>query len=399
MTRSLNAAPPWHILPVIVFAQFAGTSLWFASNAVMGDLSAAFALGEGAVSDLTSAVQFGFIVGTLVFAVLNMVDRFSPSAIFLICALLGALCNVLVFLLPGGITALLFYRFATGFFLAGIYPVGMKVAADWFAKDLGKALGLLVGALVLGTALPHLIRSFGAALDWTSVLIAVSILASIGGLSLYWLVPDGPFRKKGTVFKPTALIEVFKVKDFRAAAFGYFGHMWELYAFWAFIPIVLAHYHKLHPQFEFDISLWSFLIIAIGFVGCTWGGYVSLKRGSAKVAFFQLAVSLICCLMSIFIYQMPPYVLLGFMLVWGLTVVGDSPQFSTLTAQTAPKEWIGSALTISTSIGFSVTIFSIQLLKYYQLNDQLEWALLWLVPGPIFGLWATYPLLKRAQIR
>lgn len=389
--------PPPHILPIIVFAQFAGTSLWFASNAVMPELSLAFGLGEGAVSDLTSSVQFGFIGGTLVFALLNLADRVSPSLLFLLSALLGAVCNAMVVVFPAGLTGLVIYRFFTGFFLAGIYPVGMKIASDWFAGQLGKALGLLVGALVLGTALPHLIRSLGAQLDWSLVVLSVSGLAALGGLILYFTIPDGPHRKKGMKFNPGALISVFREKDFRAATIGYFGHMWELYAFWTFMPILLGYYMEINSGISFDISFWSFLIIASGFLGCTIGGYVSIKKGSAWVAFGLLSISLICCLLSIFIYALPPFLFFIFLLIWGISVVGDSPQFSTLTARTAPKEWVGSALTISTCIGFSITIFSIQILKQAQLSGQIDWALLWLVPGPILGLWATFPLLKKER--
>ncbi len=388
---------PWHILPVIVIAQFAGTSLWFASNAVMPELSLAFALGEGAVSDLTSAVQFGFIGGTLVFAILNLADRVSPSLLFLVSALLGAICNALVVWAPMGLTGLLLYRFSTGFFLAGIYPVGMKIASDWFAGQLGKALGLLVGALVLGTALPHLIRSLGAELDWSLVILSVSGLATLGGLLLYLSIPDGPHRKKGTKFNPKALINVFKEKDFRAATVGYFGHMWELYAFWTFVPVLLGYYLEMQDGVSVDISFWSFMIIASGFLGCTIGGYISIRKGSAWVAFLLLTVSLICCVLSAFAYALPVPLFFIFLLIWGISVVGDSPQFSTLTARTAPKEWVGSALTISTCIGFSITIFSIQILKQAQLNGQIHWALLWLVPGPILGLWATFPLLKKER--
>ncbi len=389
--------PPRYILPIIVFAQFAGTSLWFASNAVMPELSLAFDLGEGAVSDLTSAVQFGFIGGTLVFAIFNLADRFSPSLLFLLSALLGAICNALLVWFPAGLTGLVLYRFCTGFFLAGIYPVGMKIASDWFAGQLGKALGLLVGALVLGTALPHLIRSLGAQLDWSLVILSVSALASLGGMLLYLAVPDGPYRKEGTKFNAGALLKVFKEKDFRAATVGYFGHMWELYAFWTFVPIMLGYYLKSSNRITLDISLWSFLIIASGFLGCTVGGYLSIKRGSAWVAFGLLSMSLVCCLLSVFMYSFPPLLFFIFLLIWGISVVGDSPQFSTLTAKTAPKEWVGSALTISTCIGFSITIFSIQILKQAHLNGDIAWALLWLVPGPILGLWATFPLLKKER--
>ena len=189
MTEDLqHSPPPWYILPVIVLAQFFGTSLWFASNAIVDDLTTSFQLGAGAASDLTSAVQFGFISGTLVLAFLSVADRFSPVRVYLASATLGALFNQLMVWLPAGPEALVTYRFLTGFCLAGIYPVGMKIAADWFPKKLGQALGVLVGALTLGKALPYLIRTIGADWNWTVVVSTVSVLAMVGGILLFALV-------------------------------------------------------------------------------------------------------------------------------------------------------------------------------------------------------------------
>ena len=186
---------------------------------------------------MTTAVQLGFIAGTLVFSFFALVDRFSPRRLFLASALLGAACNAATYFAGVHLWPLLLLRFATGFFLAGIYPVGMKIASGWFDRDLGQALGFLVGALVLGTATPHLL---GHDLPWESVMLIVSAIAALGGLVMYWLVPDDPYLRAGTGFAPIALADIFRSPDFRASAFGYFGHMWELYAFWAFVPVYLA---------------------------------------------------------------------------------------------------------------------------------------------------------------
>jgi MFS family permease len=213
----MSDAPPRRILPVIVFSQFAGTSLWFAGNAIAGDLQAHFALAQDAVGTLTSSVQLGFIAGTLLSAFLSLSDRFSPRAMFLASALLGAFSNLCILFFAQGYYSLVLCRFATGVCLAGIYPVGMKVAASWYQRGLGRAIGFLVGALVLGTAFPYLLRGVGGGLAWETVVIAVSALAAVGGLALYALVPDGPQLPPGTPFDPRALAVVFRSRDFRAA--------------------------------------------------------------------------------------------------------------------------------------------------------------------------------------
>ena len=223
-------ARPRRILPVIVASQFAGTSLWFAGNAVLGDLQRQWGLAAEALGHITSAVQLGFIAGTLVFAFFALSDRFSPRIVFFLCSLAGALANALPLFSGESYAALLAMRFATGFFLAGIYPVGMKIASGWYQRDLGNALGFLVGALVAGTAFPHLLKGLGQALPWQSVILGVSAVALAGGLLMLALVPDGPYLTKGARFDPRALAAVFRVPAFRASSFGYFGHMWELYA-------------------------------------------------------------------------------------------------------------------------------------------------------------------------
>ena len=382
---------PARILPVIVASQFAGASLWFAGNAVLGDLQRDWDLGAEALGYVTSAVQLGFICGTLVFAFLALADRFSPRRVFLLCALAGAVANLGVLAASPGLAPLLICRFATGFFLAGIYPVGMKIASGWYRSGLGNALGFLVGALVLGTAFPHLLKELGHAWPWQQVLGGVSLIAALGGVLMYLLVPDGPHLAKAAPFDPRALAAVFASRGFRASAFGYFGHMWELYAFWAFVPLALLACAPGH-----SLSLWSFIVIGAGVFGCVGGGLVSLRAGSARVAGAQLAASGLCCLASPLVLLLaPPAGVLTFLVFWGVVVVGDSPQFSALNAANAPPGSVGSALTIANCIGFAITIGSIQLLGALSGTLRVEYLFLLLAPGPVLGLLALRPLLPR----
>lgn len=382
---------PRRILPVIVASQFAGTSLWFAGNAVVGDLQRQWGLAPDTLGYVTSSVQLGFICGTLVFAFFAIADRHSPRLVFFACSLLGALANLALLAFDGGLAPLLALRFATGFFLAGIYPVGMKIAAGWYRTGLGNALGFLVGALVLGTAFPHLLRALGQSLPWQSVLAGVSAAAATGGVLMLALVPDGPHLARGAPFDPRALAVIFHSREFRASAFGYFGHMWELYAFWAFVPVALAARTSAEA-----VPGWSFAVIAAGALGCVAGGFASLRAGSARVAYAQLAASGACCLASPLLLAGPPALCLAVLVFWGVVVVGDSPQFSALNAANAPRELVGSALTIGNCIGFAITIASIQLLNALAGAVPVQYLFLLLAPGPLLGLLALRPLLRPA---
>lgn len=379
---------PKHILPIIVISQFCCTSLWFAGNGVMNNLVTTFNLQEDALGYLTSAVQFGFISGTLIFALFTIADRFSPSKVFFVSAIFGAIINLGCILDNQTLFSLISLRFLTGFFLAGIYPVGMKIATDYYDKGLGKSLSFLVGALVLGTALPHLLKDILINFSWKSVLISTSTLASFGGLLLLIFVKNGPYRKPSKNLDLSICFKVFKNNNFRKAAFGYFGHMWELYTFWAFVPVLLSIYQKTNATIDFNISILSFVIIAIGSISCVFGGYISQKFGVKKTAFSFLVLSCICCLISPFMFQTHQYVFIAFLVFWGMVVIADSPLFSTLVAQNAPSEDKGTALTIVNCIGFSITIISILMMNTIKINTDSNAVFMILGIGPFLSLLA-----------
>lgn len=372
------------VLPLIIIAQFCCTSLWFGGNAVVNDLTKELDLPSSSLASITSFVQFGFISGTLVFAMLTIADRFKPSKVFFFSAVIAALANAAI-ILSAHYTTILFYRFCTGFFLAGIYPVGMKIAADYFEKGLSKALGLLVGALVLGTSFPHLLKSLSVNLSWKIVLGWLSLLSITGGLLVLFFVPEGPFRKQ--ILRPhlSAAFKMFKPKAFRNAAFGYFGHMWELYTFWAFVPFIINLYNNTQ-QVALPVSFLSFIVVASGTIACVIAGLMSQRFGAKRIAMFALASSGLCCLLSPLIFEVPAYVFIAFLVFWGLMVVADSPMLSGLIAQTATSDEKGTALTISTCIGFSITILSIYFIDQLQQIIDPVWMFVFLAPGPLFGL-------------
>ena len=390
-----------HPIAIIVIAQLFGMSLWFSANGAADDLSRLWHLTPADIGRLTNAVQAGFILGTLTIALSGLADRFRASRIIVGCSIAGALFNALFALTSTGLPSALVLRFMVGLSLAGIYPLAMKLIVSWRPKTAGKSLGLLLGMFVLGSSLPHGIRAAGASFSWQAVILTSSVLALVGAAMIAYLgdgphfMPDGPKVKVGNF----QALRAFRDPDFRASAFGYFGHQWELYAFWTLVPLLLADMlGGSGRQASLHVSFWAFLIMGSGAVGCIVGGFISQKMSSAWVAWSALATSALMCLLFPLAQEWPLSCKLALMLVWGMAAAADSPQFSAMSVKACPPALIGSALALQNSIGFMITAFTILLTTsvYPEMGNKVTWIL---VPGPLLGLWYMRRLLRPALVR
>ncbi|WP_163576655.1 MFS transporter [Halomonas faecis] len=383
-----------HPLLLIVLAQLCGTSLWFSVNGVGLSLSRDLGFSEADLGRLTLTVQAGFILGTLAIATTGLADRFRASRIFAAACLAGALANAGFVLVAEQIPLALTLRFLTGLCLAGIYPLGMKLVIGWTPKHTGAALAWLVGMLTLGTALPHLLRGTTLGMAWEWPLLGASLLALAGGAMILAL-GDGPHLppSSGKARLRDGLAALREAR-FRAVAGGYFGHCWELYAFWTLTPFLVAHEVQRLEESSDWIPWLSFGVIALGFAGCVGGGALSRRLGSLWVARRALAASGLICLAYPLLPWMSPALLLVLLALWGLTVIADSPQFSALAAATAPRERIGSTLAVMNAVGFALTIPAISLTASLW-SLQGAWVVWWLLPGPLLGLWVMRGLPER----
>jgi MFS family permease len=387
MSATHTPAPVPHglTLPALVLAELLGTALWFSSSAALPSLTREWGLSTADGGLLVSAVQVGFIAGTLLFALTNVADLLPASKVFLTAALLGAVVNVLFAYSSTRLGEALVYRFVTGLALAGIYPVGMKVVVSWSRGGIGNTLGWLIGALTAGTATPFLLAGLGAQLPWRTVIMLASLLALVSGLVVAW-VGDGPYLGAARRLELRMIVQVFRIGGYRRAALGYFGHMWELYAFWVATPLLVRA--ALQP-YGLDGAAWAslgaFAVIAAGALGCIGGGLLSGRFGSRAVASVSLAVSGSLCLLAPLLLQVHPLLYGAGLLVWGVFVVSDSAQFSALAAQACPQRYVGTALTLMNSVGFAITIVSIEWVSrlFAGLGAQVAWLL---APGPLLGL-------------
>ena len=385
----------WRALALLAFAELLAMSLWFAGTAVSPLLQARWGLDVAEVGWLTAIVQLGFVVGTALAAVLNLADLVPSRYYVASCATLGAVANG-VLLIGDGYTLALASRFLTGFFLAGVYPPAMKMAATWFRSRRGVAIGVIVGALTVGKALPFLVKAFAWG-DLTPVVAASSLFAIIGAAIIVITYRDGPYPFASRPFSWGLVGTVVRTSRWRLATGGYLGHMFELYSFWAWIPAFLAASAAAsrRPPGPNALALTTFLVIAFGALGCVWGGVAADRRGRERVITIALAASGSCALLAGVFFGLDLRLTAIMAALWSFFVIADSAQFSALVTEAVPPHAVGTALTTQTCLGFLLTLISIQLVP--PVVERAGWGMAFgmLALGPVLGILAIRTLARR----
>jgi MFS family permease len=390
-TKQIPAAGRWRALVLLSLAELLGMSLWFSASAVVPALRVEWNLSYSTAGWLTIAVQLGFVFGTLLSALLNLPDVFRVRYLFAASALAGALSNAAFGAFAHDAQTGIAFRFLTGMFLAGVYPPGMKIMATWFVRSRGLALGTLVGALTLGKASPYLVNGLGSQ-NWRQNIFFISLFAIAGGLIVLLFVEDGPHALPAARFDWRQATGVFRNRGVRLASFGYFGHMWELYAMWVWIPVMIRASLAVSKASPLAAEVASFLVIGCGALGCVVAGLVADRVGRTVVTSWAMAISGSCCLLIGFLYGGNPFLLLFVSAIWGAAVVADSAQFSACVTELGDPQYVGTALTMQTCVGFLLTTISIELIPYFVNAVGWQYAFAILAPGPLLGVFAMLRL-------
>jgi MFS family permease len=378
-------------------AELLGMAVWFSASAVVPALTREWNLDESGRAWLTMSVQLGFVVGAFGSAVLNLADRVPARWLFAVTALLAGGATALIPILASGPTPALLLRFLTGLLLAGVYPVGMKIMATWTKADRGLGIGLLVGSLTLGSAAPHLVNGLGGFSDWRPVLLVSATLAAAGGLVAAVFVREGPFTSPAPRFKWNYVAEVFRHRELLLANLGYLGHMWELYAMWAWAPVFLLESFERAGAHRESASLAAFLMIGAGGVGSVVAGRLADRIGRTTVAIASLVVSGVCALCVGLLFGGSPVLVALVATVWGFAVVADSAQFSACISELCDATYVGTALTLQTSLGFLLTVATIRLIPTVESVVGWRWTFSFLALGPVVGI-AAMQSLRRSPL-
>lgn len=377
-------------LTLLAVALLLGMTPWFSATAVIPQLREQWELSNSAAAWLTIAVQLGFVTGALFSSLLNLADVISPRHVIFGASIGASVANVILVAADGPALAIPL-RFATGFFLAGVYPTALKLIATWFQRGRGVALGILVGALTVGTAAPHLVNGLGG-LEWETVIYVTSGLTLAGGLFVLIAVGEGPYPFPRAVFDPRQVGRAFRSRGVRLASLGYFGHMWELYGMWAWFLVFFSSAIGSDARTTATAAYATFAVIAVGGVGCWLGGVLGDRWGRTKTTALSMAISGACALTIGLLVDAPSWLILIVGLVWGFWVVADSAQFSTMVTELADQAYVGTALTLQLAVGFTLTVATIWLLPLLEDAFTWRWAFAFLAPGPALGVVAMLRL-------
>ena len=378
----------WRALVWIGLSELFALSLWFSASVIAPELIEVWNLSSNSEGWLSTSVPIGFVIGALFSSYFGVADRFNPRKVFAVSVFLGAILNALLILVDYAFFGILL-RILTGITLAGVYPIAVKILSQWFPQKRGFAIGILIAALTLGSSLPHFVIMFFSSLNWKLVIICTSALALLSAIIVTYILEDAPIMSEKSPFSLKLIKKVVTNKPVMLANYGYFGHMWELYAMWTWLPAFLtASFSAYSPEFpHWFIALSSFISIGIaGGIGCVVGGLISDKIGRANLTIISMFISAICSILIGFTFGQFIWITLIICIIWGMSVISDSAQFSAAVSEIAEVEYVGTALTFQMCIGFLITIFSINLIPIIQRIVGWEWVFTILAIGPILGI-------------